>query len=292
VDAEGRAVGVIEDGSSVVLWNFRGDRAMQLSRAFDEPNFNDFERVRRPAVLFAGMMEYDGDAKVPRRYLVDPPLIDRTLGEYIARNGLTQFALSETQKFGHVTFFWNGNRSGMFDPALETYTEIPSDRVPFEQRPWMKAAEISDALISQLQTGKVRHARLNFANGDMVGHTGKLEAAITAVQVVDLCLGRIMPVIARLGGALIVTADHGNADEMFEVNEKTKQATLDAQGRRSAKTSHTLNPVPFHIYAPSVPSLRIDTDVMQPRLANVAATVLQLLGYRAPDDYERALLKQ
>jgi hypothetical protein len=190
---------------------------------------------------------------------VSPPQIDRTLGEYLARNGIPQLAVSETQKFGHVTYFWNGNRSGKFDAALETYIEIPSDRVAFDQRPWMKAAEITDSLIAELDAGKARHARLNFANGDMVGHTGKRDAAVMAVEAVDLCLSRILPVIERQRGAIIVTADHGNADEMFELDSK-KQYKLDARGRRAAKTSHTLNAVPFYVYAPSV-ELSIDSTI-------------------------------
>ena len=290
-DERGEPVGPIEDGASVVLFNFRGDRAIQISRAFEEVEFKEFDRARRPDVLFAGMMEYDGDLHIPKHYLVEPPVIECTLGEYLARNGINQLAISETQKYGHVTYFWNGNRSGMFDPKLETYIEIPSDRVSFDQRPWMKAAEITDALIERLQSGGIRHARLNFANGDMVGHTGKLEPAIVAVEAVDLCLGRILPVIASLQGALLVTADHGNADEMFERDARTKAVAVDAEGRRRAKTSHTLNKVPFYVYAPSAPQLRIDPGVKQPRLANVAATVLQLLGYAAPSDYEPGLLK-
>jgi 2,3-bisphosphoglycerate-independent phosphoglycerate mutase len=289
-DAAGHPLGPIEDGASVVLFNFRGDRAIELTRAFEERELSEIARERVPDVLFAGMMQYDGDTKLPKRYLVQPPLIERTLGEYLARNAQRQLAISETQKFGHVTYFWNGNRSGMFDRTLEEYVEIPSDRVPFEQRPWMRAAEITDALIERLQARAIRHARLNFANGDMVGHTGKLDAAVIAVECVDLCLGRILPVIAKLQGAIIVTADHGNADEMFELDPATKQPRLDARGRRSPKTSHTLNPVPFYVYAPSLPALRIDAGVKHPRLANVAATVLQLMGYRAPDDYEPALL--
>ncbi len=290
VGRDGKPVGAIEDGASVVLFNFRGDRAIEISRAFEDAELPEFDRVRRPDVLFAGMMQYDGDTKTPKHYLVEPPLIERTMGEYLARNGVPQLALSETQKYGHVTYFWNGNRSGMFDPALETYLEIPSDRVPFEQRPWMKAAEITDALLERLQQGEIRHARLNYANGDMVGHTGKLDAAVIAVESVDLCLGRMLPVIAKLRGALIVTADHGNADEMLELDPKTKQFKLDEQGRRRVRTSHTLNLVPFYVYAPSAPSLRIDAAVARPRLSNVAATVLQLLGYQAPADYDPGLL--
>jgi 2,3-bisphosphoglycerate-independent phosphoglycerate mutase len=187
-----------------------------------------------------------------------------------------------------VTYFWNGNRSGMFDAAYETYIEVPSDRVPFEQRPWMKAAEITDTMIDQLRLGGVRHARLNYANGDMVGHTGDRDAAVLAVETVDLCLGRLIPVIAELRGALIVTADHGNCDEMYEL-DKGRGIAVDAQGHPRAKTSHTLNRVPFYVYAPGC-ALRIDTAIARPTLANIAGTTLQLLGYQSPDAFEPGLL--
>jgi 2,3-bisphosphoglycerate-independent phosphoglycerate mutase len=288
VDEHGTPVGRIEDGAAVVLFNFRGDRAVELCQAFEQAEFSQFDRKRRPDVTFAGMMEYDGDLHVPGRYLVSPPSIDCTLGEYLARNRLPQFAISETQKFGHVTYFWNGNRSGMFDAAYEKYLEIPSDRVSFDQRPWMKAAEITDALIDELRKGEVRHARVNYANGDMVGHTGNREAAVIAVECVDLCLGRLLPVIAATQGALILTADHGNADEMFEC-DKGGQFAVDPTGRRKAKTSHTLNPVPLYVYGPKL-GARINPGVQTPRLANIAATTLQLLGYEAPSGFEPGLL--
>jgi 2,3-bisphosphoglycerate-independent phosphoglycerate mutase len=288
VDGQGTPVGRIEDGASVILFNFRGDRAIELCQAFEQADFAHFDRKRRPDVLFAGMMEYDGDLHVPSRYLVSPPTIDRTLGEYLARNRLTQLATSETQKFGHVTYFWNGNRSGMFDASYEKYVEIPSDRVSFDERPWMKAAEITDVLIEELKKGELRHARLNYANGDMVGHTGNRDAAVIAVEAVDLCLGRVIPVIDALQGALIVTADHGNADEMYEY-DKLGQIAVDKTGRRKAKTSHTLNRVPLYVYAPGA-HVRIDTSVQKPRLANIAATTLQLMGYAAPDGFEPGLL--
>src|SRR5690606_9236231 len=136
----------------------------------------------RPDVLYAGMMQYDGDLAIPSRYLVAPPAIDRTLGEYLASAGVAQYACSETQKYGHVTYFWNGNRSGRFDERLEEYVEIPSDTLPFEERPWMKAAEITDATIAALLRGDARALRINYANGDMVGHTGVRDAAILAVE--------------------------------------------------------------------------------------------------------------
>jgi len=288
-DADGRPIGPIEDGASVILFNFRGDRAIELCQAFEQADFAHFDRKRRPDVRFAGMMEYDGDLHVPSRYLVSPPVIDRTLGEYLAKNRLRQLAISETQKFGHVTYFWNGNRSGMFDEAYEKYIEIPSDRVSFDQRPWMKAAEITDALIAELKhDAELKLARLNYANGDMVGHTGNRDAAVLAVEAVDLCLGRLLPVIAATQGALILTADHGNADEMYEYDKAGKFA-VDKGGRRKAKTSHTLNPVPLYVYAPSA-QVQIDPAAAPRRLANLAATSLQLLGYEAPSDFERGLL--
>jgi 2,3-bisphosphoglycerate-independent phosphoglycerate mutase len=288
-DAEQKPVGTIEDGDSVILFNFRGDRAIEISQALEYELFNKFERGPRPDIAFAGMMQYDGDLQLPKAFLVPPPAIDRTLGEYLARNGVTQFACSETQKFGHVTYFWNGNRSGKFDDLLETYAEIPSDRLPFEERPWMKAAEITDALLEALQSRKYRHLRVNYANGDMVGHTGWRDAAVQAVEAVDLSIGRLLPVIERLQGALIVTADHGNADEMYEA-DKNGAIKIDDKGRKVVKTSHTLNRVPFLLYAPGY-KLDIDTSVSDPGLANVAASVLQLLGYEAPLDYEKSLIR-
>ncbi|MEZ4280701.1 MAG: 2,3-bisphosphoglycerate-independent phosphoglycerate mutase [Myxococcota bacterium] len=290
VDRDGGPIGAMRDGDAVVLFNFRGDRAVEISEAFEADAFEHFARGPRPDLLFAGMMEYDGDLKRPARYLVAPPAIERTLGEYLARAGLPQLAISETQKFGHVTYFWNGNRSGQFDAAVETYVEIPSDLRPFEERPWMKAAEITDRLIDELLAGRHRHARVNYANGDMVGHTGHATAAILAVEAVDLQLSRLLPVIEALQGALIVTADHGNADCMYELDPKSGAPVAAAGGGFKPKTSHTLNPVPLHVFAPGA-KLALDPRIEKPGLANLAATVLQLLGFEAPDDYQRGLLK-
>ncbi|HAA25315.1 MAG TPA: 2,3-bisphosphoglycerate-independent phosphoglycerate mutase, partial [Ruminiclostridium sp.] len=167
---DGNPVGKIVDNDSVIFFNFRGDRAIEISRAFDEADFNKFDRKRYPKVIYAGMLEYDGDLHIPKRYLVPPPEIKNTMGEYLVSAGVSQLAISETQKYGHVTYFWNGNRSGKFSDELETYIEVPSDLVPFEERPWMKAAEITDRLIQEIRTGKYRFARVNYANGDMVGH--------------------------------------------------------------------------------------------------------------------------
>lgn len=290
VDEHGRPVGPIHDGASVILFNFRGDRAIELTRAFEEDDFKGFDRGHRPDVFFAGMMQYDGDLQLPTNFLVPPPSIDRSVGEYLAACGVSQLAISETQKFGHVTYFWNGNRTEPFDAATETYIEVPSDSRPFEERPWMKAAEITDRLIDELETGRYRHARVNYANGDMVGHTGVREAAVIAVEAVDLSIGRLLPVIRKLEGAMIVTADHGNADEMYELDKKSKAPIPDGKGGFKAKTSHTLNRVPCYVYAPGY-DLAIDPNVKDPGLGNLAATLLQLMGFAAPDDYLPSILK-
>ncbi|GDY14304.1 putative 2,3-bisphosphoglycerate-independent phosphoglycerate mutase [Planctomycetota bacterium] len=290
VERDGRPFAPIVDGDSVVFFNFRGDRAVEISKAFvgEVP----FPRGRRPAVTFAGMMTYDGDTNLPPIILVEPPTIDRTLGEYLVGSGVRQLACSETQKFGHVTYFWNGNRTGYLDQSLEKYIEVPSDRVSFDQRPWMKAAEITDAVITELRAGAASGkpyglARLNFANGDMVGHTGVFEATRMAVEAVDLCLGRLLPAIAELGGISLITADHGNADEMYEQDKKG--AVKFENGRPKAKTSHTLSPVPFIIHDPRQRHA-VDPSVANPGLANVAATALSLMGYQAPSDYARSLI--
>lgn len=288
---DGAPLGTIVDGDAVVFFNFRGDRAIEISRAFTEEQFSPFERGPLPKVTYAGMMQYDGDTKLPPRFLVEPPVIDRTLGEYLAKNGVSQYAISETQKFGHVTYFWNGNRSGKFDEALETYVEIPSDNVPFEQRPWMKCAEITDTLIEAIRSGKHRYLRVNYANGDMVGHTGNFEAVITAMQGLDLQLARLIPVILAAKGTAIITADHGNADEMYELDKKGN-VIRNAEGRTKAKTSHTLNPVPFVLISGDEnPGYKLRQDLPKAGLSNSAATILNLLGFEAPDDYDASLIE-
>lgn len=140
VDGEGKPVGTIQDDDAVVLFNFRADRMVEISKCFEYEQFNKFDRVRWPKTRFVGMMQYDGDLKLPARYLVPPPLINKVSGEYLCQSGVRTFACSETQKFGHVTFFWNGNRSGYFDEKLETYIEIPSDSIEFNRAPHMKAS--------------------------------------------------------------------------------------------------------------------------------------------------------
>lgn len=284
VDDAGVPVGTMHDGDAVVLYNFRGDRAIEISEAYEDPAFAHFDRdvvAPHPQVFFCGMLQYDGDALVPKQYLVDPPVIERTMGEYLCAAGVPTFAISETQKYGHVTYFWNGNRSGYLDESLETYVEIPSDNVPFDTAPEMKTREITDRTIELLRSGRYRFGRLNFPSGDMVGHTGNLAATITAMEVVDECVAQLIQVIDELGGVLIFTADHGNADIMF---------TETADGVRVPKTSHTLNPVPFVIHDAAWQGEYRMAPPTGAGLANVAATVFELLGFEPPADYEPAVI--
>lgn len=285
----GQPIGTIEDGDSVVFYNFRGDRAIEITRAFVEADFDKFDRVRVPQVTYAGMLQYDGDLQLPKRFLVAPPAIKDTSGEWFSRMGLAQFACSETQKFGHVTYFWNGNRSGKFDG--ETWQEVPSDVVPFEQRPWMKAAEIADAMIAALQSGQYKLLRCNFANGDMVGHTGNFRAATMAVEAVDLALARLLPAIEAAGGVALITADHGNADEMFELDKKTRQPARNQDGSFKAKTAHTLNPVPLILFD-KVSGGRLGLrQTATAGLSSIAATVANLAGFEKHDKWDDSVLE-
>ena len=213
------------------------------------------------------------------------------MGEYLADMKINQYAISETQKYGHVTYFWNGNRSGKFSEEYETYEEILSDIVPFEQRPWMKCAEITDRLIEAIESGKYDCIRVNFPNGDMVGHTGSLEATVCSMEALDLQLGRILPVIDKVGGVAVITADHGNADEMAELDKKTGGIKYNKDGTMKAKTSHTLNPVPCIIYDNKYADSYTVKKDGNFGLSNVAATVVNLLGYKAPEMWDESVIE-
>ena len=277
---DARPVGIMEDGDAVILFNFRGDRAIEISRAFDEPELTEFDRKRVPDLFYAGIMQYDGDAHVPAHYIVEPPAIDRTLGEYLCAAGISSYAISETQKFGHVTYFWNGNKSGYIDETLETYVEILSDKVTFDLRPWMKAAEITDQVIAAIASGRYKFIRLNLANGDMVGHTGVEISVRIAVETVDLSLKRILAALEKAGGIALITADHGNADCMW----------TDKKGKHTAMVAHTRNPVPLIIKDYNRKNSFQLSHLEQPGLSNVAATICNLLGFEAPKDYDSSLL--
>ena len=273
----GKPVAKIANGDSVILYNFRGDRAQEISLAFDRKDFDKFDRGDYTGVKFAGMLEYDGDLKIPTHYLVQPPVIKNTLTELLCKHGLTEYAVSETQKYGHVTYFWNGNRSGKVDEMLETYEEIPSDVIPFEQEPAMKSKEITDHMIAAMESKKYDFLRCNFPNGDMVGHTGVISAVITAMECVDESVGRIIKAADRLGYLVLVTADHGNADQMTETKK----------GKTSIRTAHSLNPVPFIIYDPDE---KHELKEGKFGLANVAPTIATLLGLEKPACWEESMV--
>lgn len=274
---DGEPVAKISNGDSVILFNFRGDRAQEISLAFDQKNFDKFDRGDYTGVKFAGMLEYDGDLKIPARYLVEPPLIQNTMTEVLCAHKIREYALSETQKYGHVTYFWNGNRSGKVCADLETYEEIPSDIIPFEQAPAMKSVEITDHMVAAIASGQYDFLRCNYPNGDMVGHTGVLEAAVTAMECVDRGLARILEAARQYGYTVVVTADHGNADQMTETKK----------GKTSIRTAHSLNPVPFIIWDPDI-AYQIRQG--QYGLANVAPTIVKMLGIPAPACWEEAMI--
>ncbi len=274
----GVPVGTIEDNDSVIFFNFRGDRAIEISMAFDYPDFDKFERVRVPNVQYAGMLQYDGDLRLPKNFLVSPPDIKDTLSEVLVAHAIRQYAISETQKYGHVTYFWNGNRSGKTSEALETFEEIPSDRVSFDERPWMKSAEITDKVLEAIISEKYDFIRLNYPNGDMVGHTGSFDSTVIAVESVDLGLSRLIKCMDAHDFTLIVTADHGNADDMIETTKS---------GKTQPKTAHSLNPVPFIIYDRALEYPITPGDY---GLANVAPTVLKIMEIEAPASWEPPMI--
>ncbi len=279
---DGTPVGTIDDGDAVILFNFRGDRAVEISKAFDYKDFTAFDRQKYPNVYYAGMLQYDGDLKLPNNFLVEPPHIEHTMSEFLVNKGVHSYACSETQKFGHVTYFWNGNRSEKFSDELETWEEVPSDIIPFERKPWMKACEVTDHMVEAIESGKYQFLRCNYPNGDMVGHTGNYEATIIGVESVDLVLRRIMDACKKADYTLIVTADHGNSDEMYDKGNNP-------DGTHKAKTSHSLAKVPFAIYnGPEGTEMKEDDNL---GLANVAATVVELLGYEKPAEWLEAIIK-
>ena len=277
VARNGEPVAKIANGDSVVLFNFRGDRAQEISLAFDRKDFDKFDRGDYTGVKFAGMLQYDGDLNIPENYLVQPPVITNTLTEVLCAAGITEYAVSETQKYGHVTYFWNGNRSGKVDENLETYEEIPSDVIPFEQAPAMKSKEITEKMVAAMASKKYGFIRCNYPNGDMVGHTGVMDAVVYAMECVDSGLKAIIEAADKYGYTVLITADHGNADQMTE----------EKKGKVSVRTAHSLNPVPFIIYDAEK---RYTVKDGAYGLANVAPTVVKMMGLTAPDCWEESMI--
>lgn len=273
-------VGEIIDGDSVILFNFRGDRAIELSKCFDQEKFNKFDRIRYPKVFFAGMLEYDSDLKIPKNYLTEPPDITNTLTEQLNKYGIREYAISETQKFGHVTYFWNGNRTEKFDESLETYEEVDSDVISFDQKPEMKSFEITDKFIEAILSKKYNFLRINYPNGDMVGHTGNYSQTIKGIEAVDNNIKRVMDAIDQVNGILIILADHGNAEEMYQLNNDKKEE----------KTSHTLNKVPFIIYGKDIEDFKIKEGDFG--LANLASTITTLFEIDQNENWLESIIEK
>ena len=288
IERNGEAVGSVVDNDSVILFNYRGDRALELTKAFEADELHEFDRGEKPQVVYAGMMQYDGDLGVPEKFLVSPPAIDRTMSEYLSNAGIRQFAISETQKYGHVTYFFNGNNSTKF--ATETWMEIPSDNCPFEDKPRMQADPITDEAIKAIESGEFEFVRINYPNGDMVGHTGVIPAVIESVEAVDEGVGRLMEALKKVNGVLICSADHGNSDDMVQL-DKSHALMRDAEGKLLMKTSHSLNPVPVYVYDPAgTASVRV-VALDNPGISSLAATSITLLGFEVPEGYTPSLVE-
>jgi 2,3-bisphosphoglycerate-independent phosphoglycerate mutase len=275
VDENNAPVGTVNDGDSFIYTDFRADRAVEIAMAFTYDDFPYFDRVRRPNVYFAGMTEYNSDTHVPAHTLVPPIKIDHTLSEYLSSLNISEYAISETVKYGHITYYFNGNRYDKFNDALETYIEIPSYVDGFDTRPWLKSAEIEDAFTDAIESKKYGFLRVNFPNGDMVGHYGEMEPSIVAIESVDIQLKRILAAADATNSVVIITADHGNIEE-----------TLDENGQ--PKTSHTTNPVPCIFY--NLPKNYV-VEQGDFGLTNLAATIATLLGVKPLDLWDSSLIK-
>ena len=273
----GIPVGTIEDNDSVIFFNFRGDRALEISQTFDEEEFNKFDRIRYPKVMYAGMLEYDSERKIPKNYLAEPPKIKNTLTEELCKYNIREYAISETQKFGHVTYFWNGNRLDKFDEKLETYDIVDSDVISFDKKPMMKAYEITDKFIEAIKSDKYDFLRINFPNGDMVGHTGDYNATLEGMEAVDECIGKIMKAVDDTNSTLIVIADHGNCEEMLDDKNETK-------------TSHTINPVPFIIYGASSDKIKMKQGDFG--LANLASSICVLFNIPKNENWLDSIIEK
>ena len=279
-DSNGEPLGRVQDGDVVINFNFRGDRAIQITKAFEDNHFTFFSRGYVPKIDYFGLLIYDNDKGIPRRSLCPNPDIKNVMSQDLAASNVTQYAVSETHKFGHVTYFWNGNKSGYVAPSLELYEEVksePNEMIP--ENPAMKAIEISDRVSVALAGKTWKFLRVNFANGDMVGHTGLIPETVAAVRILDAVVGRLVEEVSALNGVTIITADHGNCEEK-----------LDEKGKM--KTSHTLNKVPFIVVDPRAPQYVIDlAQIETPGLTNVAATILNILGFKAPKGYRETLIR-
>ena len=260
---DGEPIGKMHDGDACIYIDFRADRALEMAKAFTFEDFPHFDRGNRPDVYFAGMTEYDEDKHIPAHTLVGSPVFKHTLTKHLSDLGIKQYAISETVKFGHITYYFNGNSHDI--PAGEVEEEVPSYTEPFNTRPWMKCAEITDKLIAAIESGKYQFLRINFPGGDMVGHFAEMEPTIVAMEAIDLSIKRIVEAVEKAGGITIITADHGNAEEL-----------ADAAG--TPKTSHTTNRVPCIFVDDTSNNDEYQLAEGDFGLANLASTITMLLG--------------
>ena len=278
VDEGEKPVGKVEKGDAFIYFDFRADRAIEIAMAFTYWDFPYFNRgdYKPSDVYFVGMTEYNSDTHVPEHRLVQPVAVRETLSQFLGERDISQLAISETVKFGHVTYYFNGNSYGK--APNEEHLQIDSYTEPFDTRPWMRSAEITDTVLDNLD--KYKFVRINYPGGDLVGHTADMEATIVAMEAIDLSLARIAAKVDELGGALIIVADHGNAEEL-----------LDKNGAK--KTSHTTNKVPCIIYDNTVNRGKYQlAPVYDPGLANIAATMAVLLGQNDyPESWDTALIE-
>lgn len=285
VDDADQPIGTINDGDAVVMVNFRGDRAVEITEAFELDDFDGFDRGQRPDITYAGMMVYDEDRNLPTLQLMGPTKVENPFGKRILELGIKQFRLTETQKYPHVTFFFNGGYRNPLDDTMEDYILIPSDRdVSFADAPQMKAMEIADTAVELIASGQYGFGLINFANADMVGHCGQIEPAIKAVETVDTAVGRIVDALEQAGGYALITADHGNAEEMLAIAK---------DGSSEPSTKHSTNPVPCILFDPNYNgsyTLR-QPQPDAPGLAHLAATLFEIMGYDVPDDLNDSLIE-
>ncbi len=272
----GQPIGTINDGDAVIYIDFRADRAIEIAKAFTYDDFPHFDRIRRPDVYFAGMTEYDEDLHVPAHTLVGTPVFKHPLSPYLSEKGIKQYAISETVKFGHITYYFNGNSYEV--PNGEVQEEVPSYTEPFNTRPWMKSAETTDKLIAAIESGQYQFLRINYPGGDMVGHFAELEPTIAAMEAIDICLKRIVEAVNRLGGVTIITADHGNAEEL-------------ANEDGSPKTAHTTNPIPCIFVDDTENAVRYCIGDGDYGLANMASTIATLLGQDPHPDWLPSIIE-
>lgn len=284
-------VGTINDGDSVVYYDFRADRAIEFAEAMTFHDFDKFDRERVPQVYYAGMVEYDQERHIPEHTMVEPVQIKNTLADFLVQNGISRFVISESIKFGHVTFYLNGNKVGKFSDELEEYVNIPGKPGEVWRFPWMKSDEITDVLVDKIANSSFGSCLVNFPNGDMVGHTSNFDAAVLAMESVDLAMGRIMQSVDEAGGVLLITADHGNVEELYYLDENGR--TILEDGKPKLKTSHTTNPVPFIIYdnTENRDKYRIKPQNNDFGLANIAATVANFHGLIPPEVWYEPLIE-